>query len=265
MTQPIPLLVFSDLDGTLLDHKSYSWAPARPAIEALKQMGAGIILASSKTAREIDLLRSNMELDQWPCIVENGAGLLPAHSHDSDSKGQYDKLRKLLDKIPDQLRDLFTGFGDMTDAEVAHATGLTIESAASARAREFSEPGIWHGRESQKNVFLQHLYKAGIHTQQGGRFLTLSFGANKADRLRELKNHYQPLTTVALGDAPNDVDMLESADIAVVVSNPHAESLPILKGEREGHVIRTESPGPNGWNAAILSIIDQLTQETKNQ
>lgn len=30
-----PLLVFTDLDGTLLDHESYDWSPARPALNRL--------------------------------------------------------------------------------------------------------------------------------------------------------------------------------------------------------------------------------------
>lgn len=265
----IPLLVFSDLDGTLLDHESYDWSPARPAIEALKKSGSGIILASSKTAREIVHLRRDMELDQWPCIVENGAGLLPAHCDSIKRSDVYNRLRDLLDLLPSEQRRQFVGFGDMSDDAVAQRTGLNLENAARARARDFSEPGVWHGSESDKTQFINQLEKSGITAQQGGRFLTLSFGANKADRLEELTTLYQPAKTVALGDAPNDIGMLESADVAIVIANPHAQPLATLRGEHEGGVIRTSEPGPVGWNAAILSIInessiDQLTQETKH-
>ena len=53
MTDSMPLLLFSDLDGTLLDHDSYDFAPARPALDALKGIGAGVVLATSKTAAEV--------------------------------------------------------------------------------------------------------------------------------------------------------------------------------------------------------------------
>ena len=36
------LVVFTDLDGTLLDHHSYGYAPAQPALDALAVIGAGI-------------------------------------------------------------------------------------------------------------------------------------------------------------------------------------------------------------------------------
>ena len=76
MTRALPLLVFSDLDGTLLDHESYSFAPARAALAALAEIGAGVVLATSKTAAEVAPLRAALGLAGWPAIVENGAGLL---------------------------------------------------------------------------------------------------------------------------------------------------------------------------------------------
>ena len=47
------LLVVTDLDGTLLDHDTYDWEPARPAIEELKQRAFPLVLNSSKTIAEL--------------------------------------------------------------------------------------------------------------------------------------------------------------------------------------------------------------------
>ncbi len=41
MTVKTDLLVFSDLDGTLLSHRDYSWAPAEAALRALRRLRAG--------------------------------------------------------------------------------------------------------------------------------------------------------------------------------------------------------------------------------
>lgn len=71
------LLVFSDLDGTLLDHTTYSYAPARPALAALRARDALLILASSKTAAEMLPLHQELDLGEAPMIVENGAACLP--------------------------------------------------------------------------------------------------------------------------------------------------------------------------------------------
>ena len=73
-----PLIVFTDLDGTLLDHETYSLEPARPALDRLASEGIPLILASSKTAAEIDRLRAEIGCADFPAIVENGD---PASQH----------------------------------------------------------------------------------------------------------------------------------------------------------------------------------------
>jgi ribonucleotide monophosphatase NagD (HAD superfamily) len=52
---PSPL-VFTDLDGTLLDHDTYDWTPARDALDRLTRAGIPVVFTSSKTAAE-----------QWCC------------------------------------------------------------------------------------------------------------------------------------------------------------------------------------------------------
>lgn len=65
------LLVFTDLDGTLLDHHTYSWQPARPALERLDGLKIPLILCSSKTSPEMLGLRAELG-NRHPFIVENG-------------------------------------------------------------------------------------------------------------------------------------------------------------------------------------------------
>jgi mannosyl-3-phosphoglycerate phosphatase len=50
--------------------------------------------------------------------------------------------------------------------------------------------------------------------------------------------------------------MLNAADIAVVIHNPHGAPLPRLVGESDTNTIRTTLAGPAGWNAAIHTILD---------
>lgn len=258
MPPTCPLVVFTDLDGTLIDHHTYDWAPARPAVAALQRCNVPLILASSKTAAEISALRHELNATQWPSIVENGAGILPAGAHDLPGGGENETVREALAALPRDLRKHFTGFGDLTPAALADLTGLSIDAAKLAQTRRFSEPGQWRGSEDQKAAFLAELAESGIKAQQGGRFLTLSFGKNKVDQMHHIIQKYAPNHTVALGDAPNDVAMLEAADFGIVIANPNRDPLPPLNGEGSGRVIRTTLPGPQGWNRAILAHLDHL-------
>ena len=258
MAKLLQMLVFSDLDGTLIDHDTYRWDAATPALGALKRIGAGIVLASSKTGAELVALREEMGLAQWPAIVENGAGIIQPFCQEKKGIESYQLLRNTLDQLPTNLRQYFCGFGDMQVSEVVEVTGLSREFACLAKQRNYSEPGLWRGTESQLNTFITTLAKHNIFARAGGRFLTLSYGQTKADRMGELIKQYQPCFTVALGDAPNDVEMIQSADIGVIVANPHSGVLPELENECNARVIRTTLPGPQGWNDAILGILAKL-------
>ncbi|EHP64435.1 putative mannosyl-3-phosphoglycerate phosphatase [Escherichia coli 4_1_47FAA] len=55
-----PLLVFSDLDGTLLDSHSYDWQPAAPWLSRLREANVPVILCSSKTSAEMLYLQKNV-------------------------------------------------------------------------------------------------------------------------------------------------------------------------------------------------------------
>ncbi|NKX39261.1 HAD-IIB family hydrolase [Tritonibacter mobilis] len=250
------LLVFSDLDGTLLDHTTYSYAPARPALAALRARDALLILASSKTAAEMLPLHQELDLGEAPMIVENGAACLtPTEIDGRDTV--YRKLRALLSSLDAP----FTGFGDMSVDEVATLTGLPRPAAARAKARQFSEPGLWQGDADQKAQFIAKLAQAGITARQGGRFLTLSYGASKADQMQHICRQNAPCFTIALGDAPNDAEMIATADRGVLVRNDHGPDLadfPI-----ETRILRTDLPGPEGWCAAILHLLCDWDQYQK--
>ncbi|MEP0521207.1 MAG: HAD-IIB family hydrolase [Hyphomicrobiales bacterium] len=260
------LVVFSDLDGTLLDHEHYSYAAAKPALNKLRQQNIQLILASSKTAMELVELRSQMGFSHCPAIVENGAGLLPAEELSTDDldQSEYQKLLRIISAAPPQLRENFSGFADWSFEEIGRNTGMDALACEKAAARQFSEPGLWSGTPEELQSYKVWLAANEVTLQQGGRFVTHSFGANKAERMSRILEGYAnqsvAFTSLALGDAPNDIAMLEAADHGVIVLNPHAQTLPVLPGEQSGQITRTTLPGPQGWNDAVLSHIAKATQ-----
>lgn len=253
------IIVFTDLDGTLLDHHDYSWDAARPALQQLADRGAPVILASSKTAAEIGPLRDQMGLSHCPAIVENGAGTLAAGAAPAEAGDDYIRLRAALDGLSQDLRQKFQGFGDMTDDEVAKITGLPLPQAKLARQRAFSDPGLFDGTQTEEDAFVSALSDQGLHARRGGRFLTLSWGGTKADQMDDILGQYDQPISIALGDAPNDVEMLEKATYGVIIVNSDGKSLPRLPGESAGRIRRSEKPGPQGWNMEIIALLSELT------
>lgn len=253
------LLVFTDLDGTLLEHGSYSHAPAAPALAALRRLDVPLILASSKTAAEIAPLHRELGLGDWPAIVENGAGLYEPGTSAVTEGPDYLAIRQALDDLPTDLRALYQGFGDMSVADVVAATGLPSKGAEMAQMRAYSEPGTFTGDKDQEAAFLEALATRGIAGRRGGRFLTLSMGRTKADAMAEVVARLNADTTIALGDAPNDTEMLAAADYGVWIHNDHAPTVPRLPGEDDGRIRHTTESGPTGWNIAVLQLLNDLT------
>lgn len=254
MPQP-SMIVFTDLDGTLLDHDSYRPDAAQPALDLLRAAKVPVVLASSKTAAEIAPLRDSLGFADVPAIVENGAGLLQPGAGGETGGEDYARLRSILNNVPGPLRHHYQGFGDWGAGGIAIRTGLSAQDAALAAARHYSEPGLWCGPDDARAAFIGYLETQGVMAREGGRFLTLSFGGTKAGQMDAVLRKYGTPFSVALGDAPNDVEMLQTADLGIIVANPHRPPLPVLPGEAEGRIRRTQGPGPIGWNGAMLQVI----------
>ncbi|MDJ0613930.1 MAG: HAD-IIB family hydrolase [Rhizobiaceae bacterium] len=256
------LLFFTDLDGTLLDHDNYSYEPAVEALDILRSRNIPLILASSKTAAEIAPLRYELGFSHCEAIVENGAGILAPGDFEVADSCTYNKLLNAISKVPAKYRDNFRGFSSWTSEEISSLTGLTQEATELAKRRQFSEPGIWNGGDKSFKVFCSFLSELGIKTQRGGRFITLSFGGNKVDCMREIAHKYRSTNhewfCVALGDAPNDIAMLEAADIAVVIPNPLQEEIVKRIAKQSGKIIRAPFSGPKGWNTVVLDLIEKI-------
>jgi mannosyl-3-phosphoglycerate phosphatase len=71
MKKPI---IFTDLDGTLLDYSTYSFEKALPALQLLKEKDIPLIICSSKTKKEIEYYRKKLD-NHHSFISENGGGI----------------------------------------------------------------------------------------------------------------------------------------------------------------------------------------------
>jgi mannosyl-3-phosphoglycerate phosphatase len=266
-----PLLVYTDLDGTLLDHDSYSFEPARPALERLATLGVPVIPVTSKTLAELRVLTAQLGLD-GPCIAENG-GLLatPPAYFDTESQQQLvdgfavEYLSPRYTDIVATLADLrrscgfnFQGFADLEPADVARLTGLSIAAAQHARQRLCSEPLIWRGSDVGFEQFLQELHRHDLTLVQGGRFWHALGQTDKARAIQRLNQHFTDagfteFTTIALGDSPNDSAMLQSADVAVVIRRNDGSWLQLETSQQK---IETRASGPGGWNEFFQQYLD---------
>lgn len=270
------LLVFTDLDGSLLDHHDYSWEKAKLALSALDERSCPVIFNSSKTAAELIKLKRKIN-NYHPFVSENGSVVsIPADyfsPHALADKKHVNEFETHLFATPykiiigmlDDLRQKhcfkFKGFGDMSIDELASVCNLSHEQVQDAKQREASEPLLWLDTQEAFKKFKNLLEAEGYIVVSGGRFHHVMADVNKGKAVIWLKQQYinhEPQTewiTVGLGDGFNDVQMLEAVDYPVLIPNPET-SQPDLA--HLSHLISPPSPGPEGWNSAMLSIMDKI-------
>jgi len=263
-------IIFTDMDGTLLDPETYSWAEAEPALTQCRHRAIPVILNSSKTRSEIDHFRQSIVLP-WPYITENGGGIyipsdslvsLPVSSDQNKTPDHvaigvsYRQLCQSLEQIAVETGLSLTGFSRMSLDDIMALTGLKPEDAKRAANREFDEPFCLNDPVPNALTQLQEAaHRLGLQVTSGGRFYHLHGQFDKGTAVRLLEKCFRqawgPVRTIGLGDSDNDIPMLAAVDIPIWVApqnHPAPRHIPNL--------IQSPVSGPRAWNQAVLSIIN---------
>jgi mannosyl-3-phosphoglycerate phosphatase len=265
-------IFITDLDGTLLDHHTYDYSPAWPALHRLKKEYAPLILSTSKTAAEIIPFR--LEIDNHdPFIVENGGGIFIPEGYFSSIELEtrevgrflvishapgYTQLQESLAQLAERHNVKVESFAEMTPSRLAAITGLSEDQAQLSLKREFDLPFQILDESFNPSQLEEEAHKLGLRLTQGGRFLHLGGDTNKGQAVTQLLelyqlNHREAVRTIGLGDSENDLSMLEAVHIAVVIPNPHSQS-PLTTQLPSARI--AQAPGPEGWNQVVLSLLD---------
>lgn len=257
------LVLFTDLDGTLLDRDTYQWTAASTALAALESREVPWVLVTSKTSAEIETLRRGLG-HTHPYVAENGQvtvipeGYFPTGGVQAGATVERETIVDVLHKIKIETGFQFRSFATMGSEEIARVTGLSLANAQAANLRVSSEPVQWADSPENFVHFEKCIQQRGLICSVGGRFVQVTGPGDKGDAISRLlqafqKHHYAgQAVSVALGDAPNDLPMLNQADVAVVVRSDLA---PLVLNDKRKPVYRTQSYGPQGWNEAVMALL----------
>jgi mannosyl-3-phosphoglycerate phosphatase len=258
--------VFSDLDGCLLDHGTYAFEPARPALAALRARRLPLVLCSGKTRAEMEAIAARLGL-RTPLVVENGgAVVVPAGPDRSLVLELGVPRRQLLAALARLAREAgvdVRGFSQMTADEVAGLTGLVPADAALALRRGFDEPFVVSGaagRDPELDARLDAAARAfGLRVTHGGWLYHLHGPTDKGDGVRAVLRLYEadPLRAIGLGDAATDAPLLQAVHRPIVVPGPGGVDPALAAALPRAE--QAPAPGSAGWNAAVLAVLSGAT------
>ena len=265
------ILIFTDLDGSLLDHEGYSYENALTALAIIRARSIPLVFATSKTRAEVVSLQEDMVIRE-PFIAENGGGIffprgyrgfripgaVERGPHTLIALGRsYAEIRRFVEAR--KARFAIRGAGDLSLEELVGLTGLSQDQARLARQREFTEPFLLDD-DTELAALREEALAAGLKITRGGRFHHLiGIEQDKGRAVRRVAeifrdNMSEELLTVGIGDRPDDFPMLSAVDIPVLM--PHPDGL--YEDLTLPNLLRAPCPGSLGWNEAVKGILDRL-------
>ena len=280
------VVIFTDLDGTLLDHQTYSFVEAKPALIKTKETKTPVIMVTSKTRAENETILKEMGLWQSvPFIVENGGAIYIPKGYFSFDLAQelpkekiaeadkfskielgkpYQEVRKIMNEAAIAAGLEIRAIGDMTTEEFQNEVNFkTTEEARRAQKREYQEGYkilniAEGGMKPAQDRIRQEIEKRGFFMSVGGRFCQIMGSKSKIKAVKILttlfKKEFGDIHTIGLGDAPSDIEFCEYCDEGYIVKNP----LKIVGAETEPPKIHLiNEVGPAGWNKVVLNALKQ--------
>ena len=265
-----PYIIFSDLDGTLLDYHTFSFESALPALNKIKNDRIPLILVSSKTRRELFLYQDKLGLLDLPFVVENGSaiytpigyfkGLLATEisgNNDRYTLGKsYHEIETVLKNISEKHHYIIRGFHNASREEIEEKTDLSGDELQMALTREFSIPLFFDSVAEQ--ILNKEIENHELQLLYGGRFMHLLSKVDKGKAMNIIMGAYREhlgrddLQSVAIGDSLNDFAMLNAADHAILVKKHDGSYEQRQKLE---NVTYSPGIGPEGWNRTLLNIL----------
>ena len=262
------VLIFSDLDGTLLNRDTFSFDEIKNYILYLISNDISLIPNSSKTKEEINEFNKKLGED-LPYIVENGAAIFDLHLINSNfpeeivlSREIEEILTIFNEKIPKNLVSKLKFLHNLDLSDQMKILGLSKEKIRNALKRKYSIPLLFNGNISEKREIKNLVKSAGLTLQEGGRVINLCDNVSKSTAMKKVvklfnKISNDKLTTIAVGDNFNDLEMLKNSDIPCLVFNDKFT----LETININNCLVSKKSAPEGWEEIVKLALDKIKQK----
>ena len=262
MIENSSLWVVSDVDGTLMDH-SYDLTPAKETIKFLQELSIPVILCTSKTAAEVQVIRKQLNLTD-PYIVENGAAIYGESLKKVNGEiilgEEYKILEDILRRISNEINYDLKPLNNLSNHEATELTGLKGISLKLMRDRHWSMPFLNppNSIEEQLNNCCK---KFKVEIFRGNRMShLLSVNSNKGKAINELKKYSNNpnVKIIGLGDSPNDLPLLLNSDFKIVIPSPNGANVKLLNMLEDYNFTLATEPNGYGWKNEINKLMKKL-------
>jgi mannosyl-3-phosphoglycerate phosphatase len=270
-------VVFSDIDGTLIDIFTGQFNTTIKFVNQLREYGIPLILCSSKTeAEQIELRRRANVSD--PFIVENGGAViipLGYFENMSNYESKYSvmetgnfqiielgkpasQIKSALQKIRASSQFKFKSLSDLSIDEISIVTKMSTDAVSRMIQRKYGET-IVEIKNDDLPGFVTKVQDFGLKVIFGGRFFDITGGNDKGTAVKILVDLYRrkyggDVVFFGIGDSKNDESMLKFVDFPMLVQCPDGTWYDM----KVDGLNKLNGIGPDGWILGFNEIINYL-------
>jgi mannosyl-3-phosphoglycerate phosphatase len=270
-------VVFSDIDGTLIDIFTGQFNTTIKFVNQLREYGIPLILCSSKTeAEQIELRRRANVSD--PFIVENGGAViipLGYFENMSNYESKYSvmetgnfqiielgkpasQIKSALQKIRASSQFKFKSLSDLSIDEISIVTKMSTDAVSRMIQRKYGET-IVEIKNDDLPGFVTKVQDFGLKVIFGGRFFDITGGNDKGTAVKILVDLYRrkyggDVVFFGIGDSKNDESMLKFVDFPMLVQRPDGTWYDM----KVDGLNKLNGIGPDGWILGFNKIINYL-------
>ena len=259
------ILIFTDLDGSLLDKETFKFDVIKDYFNELVRNGIIIIPNSSKTEAELLDFNEQNNLD-LSFIAENGSSI---HKLNKIHQNLPDKI--IISRTIDEIRNIYeenisldfenkiTHILELEREKQQKILGLPLSKVKLAIKRDHSLPIKFNGIEIEKNEFIKIMKNSGLTIQTGGRIMNVCDNVNKSKAMSRAlqlirKQLDDEIITIGVGDNENDIEMIKQTDYPCLVKNENFDSSLI----NIDNLIKSDEPSPKGWSDVIKTALQKI-------
>ena len=264
MNRKFSIIIFTDLDGSLLHRDNFKFDEIKEYINSLVDEGIIIIPNTSKTESEIDEFVKELG-SELPFISENGSSINRLDLINNNfpnkiilSRDKQELLEIFNSKVPKELKNKCKFISNMNLKQQTEIFGLQDNNLKNALNRKYTIPFLFEGNKIQKNKLLKILSSSSLTMQEGGRVLNLGDNTNKVKSMNQVLKIYRKvenkIKVIAVGDNFNDLEMLKNCDIPCLVFNDQFKQDQI----NIDNLIISNKPSPEGWADVIKTALVKL-------
>ena len=264
MSKKFSLIIFTDLDGSLLHRDTFKFDKIKDYIKSLIDEGIIIIPNTSKTEKEIEAFINELG-SNLPFISENGSSIHGLNLINNNfpnkivlSRDKQELIKIFNSKVPENLKVKCKFISKMNSKEQTNIFGLQENSLKNALNRKYTIPFLFEGDKKEKNKLLNILKSSLLTMQEGGRVLNLGDNTDKVKSMNQVIKIYKKVESkikvIAVGDNFNDLDMLRNCDIPCLVFNDQFKQDQI----NIDNLIVSNKPSPEGWADVIKTALVKI-------